>query len=293
MKKTLITLLAFFTSLSSIIAQNPWTGKLYLHFLDSNNAALTDTIWFGCDSLGGVGYQSGLDKIDTTVTANKAIGSDSQIRTAFNTGCGNVKQNVLGFALNNVVRFPFYSFGKIVGISWDTLDFVFPTTVDTTYKFRSIILKSTNAFLFAIDAYDFVLYNYYRSSGFQSDFSFHDSIPVIADGNPVIGCNHPYQMSEFMLEVWMGKFNVRLDELHQKSDWTIYPNPTVNSLFIKSENTDKTIATITDVYGNTYINRVLLLSDVHEIDTKILPAGIYFLTLQTPSKISTHKIIKQ
>jgi hypothetical protein len=276
-----------------LIAQNPWTGKLYLHFLDSNNAALTDTIWFGCDSLGGVGYQSGLDKIDTTVTANKAIGSDSQIRTAFNTGCVNVKQNVLGFALNNVVRFPFYSFGKIVGISWDTLDFVYPTTDDTTYKFRSIILKSTNAFLFAIDIYDYILYDSYNLNWKGGNFSIHDSIPVIADGNPAMSCSYPYQTGEFMLEVWMGKFNVGLDELHPKSDWTIYPNPTINSLYIKSENADKTIVTITDIYGNIHINTVLLLSNVHEIDTKILPVGIYFLTLQTPSKKSTHKIIKQ
>ncbi len=76
-------------------AQPPWRARLYVHFKDSNNTILSDTVYFGLDSLGGDRLQVGLDVIDTNVLQNKVYSSDALIKQQFNTDCANLKTNIL------------------------------------------------------------------------------------------------------------------------------------------------------------------------------------------------------
>ena len=82
MKLKILLCLMLLSSVCS--AQPPWRAKLFVHFLDSNNQIVTDTVWFGCDSLGAEGFQSGLDVIDTSLQWNKVYSADELIKTKFN-----------------------------------------------------------------------------------------------------------------------------------------------------------------------------------------------------------------
>jgi len=81
MKIKILLCLMLLSSVCS--AQAPWRAKLFFHFLDSNNTIVTDTVWFGCDSLGDIGFQQGLDVFDTIVKPNKVLGFDSLVQIQY------------------------------------------------------------------------------------------------------------------------------------------------------------------------------------------------------------------
>jgi hypothetical protein len=102
-------------------------------------------------------------------------------------------------------------------------------------------------------------------------FSIHDSIPVGTVGNPVLGCPYPYQTGEFVLEVWMGRFNVGLNELDEKSDWTVYPNPAYDKLTIDfAQGMAATHVRIVDLLGK----EILTKQTTNQKETITLPTGL-------------------
>ena len=123
---TLLLLFGLFFSLN-VQAQKPWRAKLFVHFLDSNNQIVTDTVWFGADSLGDAGYQPGLDVIDTNLQWNKVYSSDELIKVQCNTDCANLKVNIEKFTKN--ITLDFFCLGNPVSISWDTLDFFYRDSI--------------------------------------------------------------------------------------------------------------------------------------------------------------------
>jgi photosystem II stability/assembly factor-like uncharacterized protein len=72
---------------------------------------------------------------------------------------------------------------------------------------------------------------------------------------------------------------------------TVYPNPTSNYVWIKSEDTDIKKVVIMDVFGKTLISE--MFSDGMQIDLSEFSAGIYFIKTQSSSRlISSDKIVK-
>lgn len=270
-------------------AQKLWRAKLFLHFLDTNNTIVTDTVWIGLDSLGDEGYQAGLDVFDTVVRKNKVLGFDPKVQQDFQTGCVNLKTSIKKFVINNHVDFNFYAFGKLKSISWDTTDFMYPfaSSVDSTYKFRTIRIFSSNAFLFAIDRYDVPIYNYYN--GPNKEFASHDSIMVTNDGRIATECNFPIETTKFNLRVAMGNFNVGFNKIIDNMYSSVNPNPFQNQLFINVK--IKTTVKIFDHAGIIHYEQKLSEGE-NQINVNSLPLGIYYLMLFEKEKITTHKIVK-
>lgn len=92
MKKLLFLIALISSNLVSAQDLSPWNS----YFIVSAKG-YTDTVWFGCDTAGGIGYQEGLDILDTSDFAKpiKIISYDSIIQQELGTGtCGNLYKPV-------------------------------------------------------------------------------------------------------------------------------------------------------------------------------------------------------
>lgn len=252
-------------------AQQPWRAKLFVHFLESNNQIITDTVWFGCDSLGNIGYQEGLDVFDTTYAPNRVLGFDSLVQIQRHTDCVNLKQNVKSFNIG-LVEFNFYAIGNVIGVSWDTADFKYD---DPVYKLRGAWISSKNAYLKDIDAYEYVFYNELR----PSDKFSKDSIKVVPNGHLANECSFPALVVHFNLEVALGYKNIGIAEaLKSGIEYTSFPIPTHDFLNINFRSTSEHTVQITNKLG-----KVVLILNLPErenvINMESLPGGVYYMTL--------------
>jgi hypothetical protein len=76
-------------------------------------------------------------------------------------------------------------------------------------------------------------------------------------------------------------------------DWRVYPNPTHD--FINIESLDNTVTSadifISDASGRLYVSS-RFSGAIFQQDIKILPSGIYFLTIKFNNKSTTTQFIK-
>lgn len=95
MKKALFILTTIFCFGATAQDLSPWNTSFVV-----SAGGYSDTVWFGCDTGGGVGYQEGLDILDTS-TFNKPLKIvmyDSIVQKELGTGtCGNLKRNIKSF----------------------------------------------------------------------------------------------------------------------------------------------------------------------------------------------------
>lgn len=296
MKKLLITTLIF-VLFQTIHAQQPWRAKLFVHFLDSNNQIVTDTVWFGCDSLGAEGYQPGLDVIDTNLKWNKVYSADELIKVQYNTDCANLKTDIRKFDTINGMKFNFYCTGNPVSMSWDTSDFIYQ--IDSTYRIHGAILKSINGYLFGIDATSYIIGgdSYKKVNGefiyLGFGFSSIDSISVYPESQ-LSECHIKYGFN-FNLEIGTGwaKLTGLIERLTESSN--IYPNPFSDKIYIET----KIINAVSKKYSITSLHGIeMMTGELIEnravIDTSHLISGIYFITVIDNNVVHTkpYKLIK-
>lgn len=215
-------------------AQAPWRAKLFVHFLDSNNQIVTDTVWFGCDSLGAEGFQPGLDVIDTNLQWNKVYSADDLVKSQFNTDCANLKTNIIGFNKKES-SFKFYAIGNPISISWDTLDFMY---FDTTFRLSYTEISTVNGYINNIDQrYYNVTEDSYEIIGGQYVFREFwvnpiDSVKIIPESLHD-GCDFSSYSFEFNINIILGpRFSIRLEELMQQEVLNLYPNPANDYLYV-------------------------------------------------------------
>lgn len=79
-----------------------------------------------------------------------------------------------------------------------------------------------------------------------------------------------------------------------KLEWSIYPNPTTDLLFIKNENSDITFHyQLFDIAGKTMTSSTKMVQ-VDQIDMTFFSAGTYLLHIQTNNNLTkSFKIIKK
>ncbi|OBX23694.1 MULTISPECIES: T9SS-dependent M36 family metallopeptidase [Bizionia] len=86
--------------------------------------------------------------------------------------------------------------------------------------------------------------------------------------------------------------SLSVDEFKQ-SDYKVYPNPTNNNLFIKTNKSyGQVIMTITDMNGRQVYNKEVDLFGTVEINMNTLQSGIYILNMKGQNIDANHKIIK-
>lgn len=80
------------------------------------------------------------------------------------------------------------------------------------------------------------------------------------------------------------------------NNWlSVYPNPTTNSITIKSKNSisEKFNLTLTDVIGNIIFSQDIEFQNQYKLNLEEYANGIYFLTLKNSIKQMTQKIVIQ
>lgn len=105
-----------------------------------------------------------------------------------------------------------------------------------------------------------------------------DPVLVITDinGNQAIYSNHFMSVNE-----------------NRKTEFSIFPNPVKNTLFIKTEHSKNTILKVLDISGKITVSQPLSEKS-SVIDLSHLPKGIYFVTIEENGKIlKSEKIIKK
>jgi hypothetical protein len=221
--KFLIPLIVFAYSVN---AQAPWRAKLFVHFKDSTNKIVTDTVWFGCDSLGDVGFQPGLDIIDTNLKYNHVYASDDLVKARFNADCANLKKNIHGFRKKES-SFKFYAIGNPISMSWDTMDFKY---FDSTYRLSYIEIKPQNGYVNGIDGKFYVIAgdNYYLINGqyvFDKFCMFKDSIILLPESF-LTECNFSKLIFSFNINIYMSwRWVSGIDDPIELEEPKVYPNP--------------------------------------------------------------------
>ncbi|MCG9879784.1 MAG: T9SS type A sorting domain-containing protein [Bacteroidia bacterium] len=292
MKIFLTNLLLVITLFSN--AQAPWRAKLFVHFLDSNNQIVTDTVWFGCDSLGAEGFQPGLDVIDTNLQWNKVYSADEIIKSQFNTDCANMKTNIIGFKKKES-SFKFYAIGNPISISWDTLDFMY---FDTIYRLSYTEIRTANGYINNIDQrYYNVTEDNYKIIGGQYIFNGfwvnpNDSVKLLPESlhGACVFSNYAF---EFNINLIMGpRFINGIYELVQQGVLNVYPNPFSNKLMVYQIGTaDFSEIILYDMHGKELFKKPLE-NDVTLFDTANLPAGIYYMTFMQNNNSKLYKPFK-
>jgi hypothetical protein len=275
-----------------VFAQKPWKAKLFIHFLDSNNKAVTDTIWFGLDSLGDEGYQEGLDVFDTVGSVNKILSHDSLVQNQFNTDCGNLKYNIKKMKYGET-RFDFYAMGRIISMSWDTTDFLYDDTLNSIYLSYSI-LTPQNGYIRGIDAENFYMLSRYKNKR----YNLRDSVFVINE-SPLFYCNRQYRAFGFSLTVAFVKELSNLSvKQTEETNFLIGPNPLKDNVNISFKNEafhNKLNLKVHTISGKLVKETYLSVNDGDaNIDLADLDQGIYILSIEdeTNRKVTYHKIIK-
>lgn len=292
MVKRIFFLLLYLFFVQLVFAQKPWRAKLFVHFLDSNNKAVTDTIWFGLDKQGDDGYQEGFDVFDTAGSVNKILSHDSLVQNQFNTDCGNLKYNIKKMNYG-VTTFDFYALGRIMSMSWDTADFLFD---DNSNKYYLSYAKLTpqNGYIGNIDGKYIGLLSRFK----DKNFIYRDSVYAINE-SPLFYCNRQLSVFAFSLmvtfvnELW----NVGVKQT-EETNFLIGPNPFKDNVNISFKNEalhNKLNLKVHTITGKLVKETYLSVNEGDaNIDLADLDEGIYILSIQdeTNRKVSYHKIIK-
>ncbi len=304
LKHILIIVSLVFGECHFLFAQNvePWNSK----FIVSANG-FSDTVWFGCDSLGAFGFQSGLDLLDDSgnTAPLRIISFDSIIQIDSATSqCGNLIRNTIGFDENplgtvqqgyypNVYNTEFKFFilmdtatvgaGDSVGLSWDATDFDFSSDL---FNLSYASITSENGFFGSVGSgLDWYwLVDDYSSSDPKE---FNDSSVTVIVQSPVSVCadqyaNYPF-ISEFRLNVTFNLYDttsyIQSIDAKEKLGTLVYPNPFDNELLIQFDETKERSVVISDITGKTILQTEVLQSDRIKLDIPPLTNGVYFLQI--------------
>jgi hypothetical protein len=95
----------------------------------------------------------------------------------------------------------------------------------------------------------------------------------------------------FLVKYCDGTINLTENQ-DQQVNYTIYPNPAKEIIYVKSEisNNGPTTIELSNILGDTILSE-LVISNNYTINTTNLTSGVYFITLSNQEKKSTRKII--
>lgn len=77
----------------------------------------------------------------------------------------------------------------------------------------------------------------------------------------------------------------------EKLSFRVYPNPTQNSITIRSLNYENLTITIYDIYGRLIL-KTFLDNNENSVDVNMIPSGIYLMNISSPEVSSTVKFLK-
>ena len=98
-----------------------------------------------------------------------------------------------------------------------------------------------------------------------------------------------YVWTQEIEPVWM---NTGVDEF-QGNTLSVYPNPAVNETFVTLENAGMTTISVYDVQGRLVSTMSVdaMAGEQVRLGTEMLNAGVYFVTVNNDSVLSTAKLV--
>ncbi len=270
MKIKFILLLIIFSSICN--AQAPWKARLFVHYSeDPTGKTITDTIWFGCDSLGAEGYQAGLDVVDTIFDQNKTFFSDPLAQSQLGLPSPyNLKTNIKAFNKNGTVSYKLIANGWVFALSWDTTDFIYE---QPDFKLFAINLFCKDCYLSAWEREQHTLMS--RNADGSHKFFGRDSIEVL-------------QGNGMGLEIILYFKDTNMVGVNEfPLNFTLNQNPVHNEIVLHFKEHITGNITLTNNLGQVVYSSNLQNQYRHNFDVTHITSGLYYLSVsnnQTQSK---------
>jgi hypothetical protein len=277
MKKAII--LPFVFLCLNLFAQAPWRAKLYVHFSTvTGNNLVTDTVWFGCDSLGAEGYQTGLDQLDTALADNKVFFEDAIVKNQLGLNTPyNLNKSIKAFKRNGDVTFRIQAFGQVESISWDTADFIYNST---DFGLFTCGIRGLNCYLGLWDRTEYPLLS---RNGQNRHFRATDSLQILQGFDMLIDFIIRFKDSTTGL----------IDRKEIANDVFIQ-NPIIDDkLEVSLFNNNYTHASVYNQLGQLVWQQTITQTQ-NTWDVSSLPNGIYLITFNNNTQQTKPiKLLKQ
>jgi len=198
------------------------------------------------------------------------------------------------------------NFGNVDVRELDLSYFGYATPHLFRYKDETLLLcgnEQGNLFLFSnIDdnlAGDFILLEIITETIQNKAYTINEGMRIAAAVADIEGDNNP----DLFVGNWTGGITyfkgidppeVKIAEV-QKEDITVFPNPTTGVLTVKTHNyASLQSVEIFDIYGRKLYgdNNSYDLTVLRSYDLTVIPAGVYFLRIQTETGVVMKKVIK-
>ncbi len=200
---------------------------------------VNDTSWFGLDTAGGWGYQTGIDSIDTLGFQPPVaiLAYDSVVKEEFNiANCINLRKDIKGFK-NGTIKFHFYVLSDtstsdegIVKITWDKDNLIYS---NKDYAITYIQLQSINGFINGIDNYHTFLYDNRDTINYPDWINPADTAILISE-NPSFECNSNERIIKLNLVIGINDWlSTSVIDNSFPNRLSVYPNPTNQGIYVK------------------------------------------------------------
>ncbi|MEO5673875.1 MAG: T9SS type A sorting domain-containing protein [Chitinophagales bacterium] len=279
MKKIITITILFFCGQWSF-AQAPWNAKVMLHNPIYGNV---DTVWIGCDSAGGWGYQEGLDVIDTTLDTPFGLWADDSL---ISDGCFNLKKDIKNF----VTGIQYYDLQMIDSGSFLPSDYI---KIDTNeFKFDNGFYKITAAWISVLECgyvmdFDVDIWGFYNGGdtiNFPDNPFYTDSITLIPESGWY--CCVPLEYSQMRIRMWVA-FNAYVTTGFQAIadiPCKIFPNPAHEFLFIQNETNFQRFEIINALGQKLFEGLIDQQKATSQINLSRLTQGIYSVRIFNKSE---------
>lgn len=253
-------------------AQASWKAKLFVHYYeDPTGKTITDTIWFGCDSLGADGYQAGLDVVDTIFEQNKTLFSDPLAQSQLGLPSQyNLKTNIKAFNKNGTVSYKLMAYGWVFALSWDTTDFMYE---QPDFRLIGASLKCYGCNIGTWERYSYGIFGSYDDG--TPTFGGRDSVDILTGNN-----------MQFDIILYFKDTNtVGLNEF--PLNFTLNQNPVHNEIVLHFKEHITGNITLTNNLGKVVYSSNLQNQIKYNFDVTNLVSGLYYLSVsnnQTQSK---------
>jgi hypothetical protein len=260
-------------------AQKPFRFKLIAYFEDISDFSIhTDTLYFGCDNLGGEGYQDGLDILDTVMKPNSWYVVDTIIKKQLNLNSSlNTKKNIKNFGFNKGIGWQTYFNSTLVAIKCDTNELIYN--------------ESKKALLgVGISCYGCSIGVWHSESGSLGPIRWYNGIPYFyQDSIAILESSNEIKVSLFMIDSMPTGVDKTNNDIQLLTE-----NPVNENLQIHLNNRFSGQLVLTDVIGNTNANWAIEQATPHslQLDFKSIKSGFYYLMFIPHNPTYNKSVIK-
>lgn len=283
MRKTILLVLLCSALFSQ--AQAPWRARLFVHF--ETNGVLppsTDTLWFGCDSLGNEGYQPNLDVLDSFDSSqeNKVYFIDETAQTQFGHPTPHtLTKSIKAFNKNGILTFKVKAFGYVHAISWDTTEFIYE---QPDFNLNNVYVKCIGCYAGSWEIEEKGIFARYP-----------DGTPTFGSKNSMNIKQGAYMRIDVILR-FKDTSSVGINENHGYNQlFKLAGNPVYDEIRIRFNESFSGRILLFDNIGRVVL-QTIAVSDIEKtISATHLSNGIYYLQLTNHNNQSTKpiKLFKQ